>query len=240
MHFPLVGNAEIVIKSACPVRNKLNRCLACAITPDSGIQFIYHIYYTSLVEKQDLESPKLTQHDKHVLRKIIEHAKTPDSDIASTMGISPQAVFKIRNKLERLGIIKGYVPIIDYKKVGIRVVALLIIGISPETWAKYSDSGISERIRRIPHIMAAYRVADVRATHVLLLGFRDTFEKERYVSHMQTKMSGYLRILQIYTFSTDKIIVQSPLALLHHVVNDKEAPVHEFLPTDKKVAKEFV
>jgi Lrp/AsnC family transcriptional regulator, leucine-responsive regulatory protein len=75
--------------------------------------------------KMDKTSPKLTEHDKEVLKKIIDHAKMPDSDIANSMGISPQAVFKIRAKLEDLGIIKGYVPIIDFKKIGITVMVKL-------------------------------------------------------------------------------------------------------------------
>jgi DNA-binding Lrp family transcriptional regulator len=184
--------------------------------------------------KPDPDSLKLTAHDKQVLRKIIEQAKTPDSDIAKKIGISPQAVFKIRNKLERLGIIKGYIPIIDYKKIGINVMVSLTIGITPETWAKYSDSDISERIRLIPHIIGAYRVADVRATHILLMGFRDTFEKERFIAHLQTKMAKQMQILQMYTFSVDKMIVQTPMGLLHQVVDGKNASVHEFLPPDSK------
>jgi DNA-binding Lrp family transcriptional regulator len=187
--------------------------------------------------KPDPESPRLTENDKKVLRRIIEHAKVPDSDIAVTIGISPQAVFKIRNKLERLGIIKGYVPIIDFKKIGINVMVFIIVGLTPETWTKYSDSDISERIRRIPHLIGAYRVADVRATHILLLGFRDTYEKERYIAHLQTKMARQLQIMQIYTFSVDKIIVQNPLSLLYQIVNGKDAPVHEFLPRDQRQAQ---
>ena len=79
------------------------------------------------MQKADPDSPKLTENDKEVLRKIIDHSRIPDSKIAEDIGISPQAVFKIRNKLEVLGIIKGYTPIIDFKKIGIQVLALLVI-----------------------------------------------------------------------------------------------------------------
>ena len=81
------------------------------------------------MEKPDPDSPKLTEHDKDVLRKIIEHSKIPDSKIASEIGISPQAVFKIRTKLEQLGVIKGYTPIIDFKKVGISTLMVIVISI---------------------------------------------------------------------------------------------------------------
>jgi len=79
------------------------------------------------MEKADPDSPKLTENDKEVLRQIIDHTKIPDSKIAESIGISPQAVFKIRAKLEQLGIIKGYTPIIDFKKLGIQVMALQLL-----------------------------------------------------------------------------------------------------------------
>ena len=72
------------------------------------------------MEKQAINFPKLTKNEETVLRKILEHAKIPDLEIAKKMGLSQQAIFKIRHKLEQVGIIKGYMPIIDFKKIGIK------------------------------------------------------------------------------------------------------------------------
>ena len=186
------------------------------------------------MEKADPESPKLTENDKEVLRKIIEYAKIPDSKIANDIGISPQAVFKIRNKLEDLGIIKGYMPIIDFKKIGIQVLALLVIRIKPEVWNKYSDDLVSERISKIPYIIAAYRVADARASHILLIGFRDTEQKEHYLSEMQTKYTNAIEIKEVYTFSVDKIITQNPMGLLNEIIDKTDFSKYELFPHDKK------
>jgi Lrp/AsnC family leucine-responsive transcriptional regulator len=186
------------------------------------------------MDKADPNFPKLTEHDKEVLRKIIEHAKMPDSAIATDIGISPQAVFKIRNKLEQLGIIKGYIPIIDYRKIGIEVMMLLIIRIKPETWRKYPDYEVSERISKIPYLVAAYRVADARASHILLIGFSDTTQKERYLSQMQTKYSNEIEIRDVYTFSVDKIITQNPMRLLNEIIDKRDFTKYELFPIDKK------
>ena len=105
------------------------------------------------MKKADLEYPKLTKNDQEVLKSIIQHAKIPDKEIAEKMGISPQAVFKIRHKLESLGIIKGYQPILDLKKLGIKVMVILIIKLRPEVWDEYSDIQISERIKKIPYVL---------------------------------------------------------------------------------------
>ena len=39
--------------------------------------------------------------------------------LGKKMGLSQQSIFKIRHKLESIGVIKGYMPIIDFKKIGI-------------------------------------------------------------------------------------------------------------------------
>lgn len=186
------------------------------------------------MDKMDPDAPKLTENDKEVLRQIIEHAKIPDSKIAEGIGISPQAVFKIRNKLEELGIIQGYTPIIDFKKIGIHVMALLVIRLKPEVWSRYSDDLVSDRISKIPYIVSAYRVADARASHILLFGFRDTEQKEHYLSQMQTKYSNEIEIKEVYTFSVDKIIIQNPISLLNEIIDKKDFSKYELFPLGKK------
>ena len=166
--------------------------------------------------------PKLTDNDRRVLKKILDMNKIPDSDIAKSLQLSPQAIFKIREKLERYGIIKGYMPIIDFKKVGINVILLMIVRLSSKMWNSFSDDQISERIARAPYVIDAFRVADEKASHVLLLAFRDTAQKEMYVSEIQTKFAEEVQINGMYTFSVDKIISHSPLGLLHEIIDKKE------------------
>lgn len=186
------------------------------------------------MKKADPDSPRLTENDKKVLRKIIDYSKIPDSKIAEVIGISPQAVFKVRNKLEGLGIIKGYMPLIDFKKIGIRVLTLLIIRFRSDVWNRYSDDMVSERISKIPYIISAYRVADARASHILLIGFRDTSQKEQFISKMQTKYTNDIEIKDVYTFSVDKIITQSSIGLLNEIINKKDFSEYELFPSVKK------
>jgi len=187
-----------------------------------------------MIEKSDPEAPKLTENDKEVLRKIIEHAKIPDSKIAEDIGISPQAVFKIRSKLEDLGIIKGYTPIIDFKKIGIHVLTLLIIRLKPDVWDRYPDDLVSERITKIPYIISAYRVSDAQASHILLFGFRDTTQKEQYLSFMQTKNANDIEIKEVYTFSVDKVIIQNPMGLLNEIIDKTDFSKYELFPPRKE------
>jgi DNA-binding Lrp family transcriptional regulator len=173
------------------------------------------------MDKRDVNFPKLTENDKAVLKKILDSKRIPDSDIAASMNLSPQAIFKIRNKLEDSGIIKGYMPIIDFKKIGITTMVLLIIRVKPKMWQQFSDAQISDRIAKTHCVIDAYRVSDEQASHILILGFKDTNQKEYYISRLQTKFSDEIVIVEIYTFSVDKIISQSPLGLLREIIDKK-------------------
>ena len=65
-----------------------------------------------------------------------------DSDAARILKVTPQAVLKIRNKLEKVGIIEGYIPRINYKKLGINVMAWVIVKFLPSTCQEYSEDEI--------------------------------------------------------------------------------------------------
>ena len=180
------------------------------------------------MEKRDINLPKLTRNDQEVLKNIILQAKIPDSEIAKKIGISPQAVFKIRNKLEQAGIIKGYTPIIDMQKVGIKVMSLLIIRLTPEVWDNYTEDQISERIKQIPYVVNAYRVPESNVSHILLMGFRDLGQMDRYLAKMQTKFAREIEIQHIFPFAVEKVITQSPIGLLYEILDKKEFPLNEF------------
>ncbi|MGV8086870.1 MAG: hypothetical protein ACP5N1_04525 [Candidatus Woesearchaeota archaeon] len=186
------------------------------------------------METADPNFPKLTKNDKEVLRKIIDHSRILDSKIAVDIGISPQAVFKIRNKLEQLGIIKGYTPIIDFKKIGINVLIVLIIRVKSDVWNKYPDYAVSERIAKIPYVIAAYRVANAQASHILVIGFRNNEQKEQYLNFMQTANASDVEIREVYTFSVDQIITQNPIGLLNEIITKTDLSKYILFPVDKK------
>lgn len=158
-----------------------------------------------------------------------------NSEIAKSMHVSPQAIFKIREKLEHLGIIKGYTPIIDFKKIGINVMLLMVVSLTSKMWQAFSDDQITERISKAPYVINAYRVGDESATHILLLAFKDTAQKEKYVSEVQTRFADEVSIKATYTFSVDRIILNSSIKLLSEIIEKKDfSPDDLFLdPPDK-------
>lgn len=181
----------------------------------------------------DPENPVLTKNDQKVLKVIIEQAKISDAEIARRMGLTQQAIFKIRHKLEEKGIIKGYQPVIDYKKVGINVLVLLGIRILPVVWEDSSEEQVAERIGKVPYVINAFRIPESDITHVLLMGFRNIHQKDRYLMKLQTRFARELEIKMVFPFSVDRVITMNPLGLLYEMIDKKEYPLEEFFIVKK-------
>ncbi len=178
--------------------------------------------------KPDLNLPKLTKNEQNVLKKIIEQAKIPDMEIAKKMKLSQQAIFKIRHKLENVGIIKGYMPIIDFKKIGIEALVVIGIRFTNYIWDKYSEEEISARIQKIPQVINAYRIPESNISHLLVMGFKNIDDKDKYLMMLQSKYSKEIEVVHVYPFSVDRIIKTNAVALLSTILDYKKAFSNDF------------
>jgi DNA-binding Lrp family transcriptional regulator len=182
------------------------------------------------MQRPNLAFPTLTKNEQRVLKSIIDRAKIPDLEIAAKMGLSQQAIFKIRHKLEEVGIIEGYMPIINYKKIGIEALVVLCVKFTPRAWAAYSEEELNERIQKIPHVLTAYRVPDSRISHIFIMGFRDIEHKDRYLMKLQSKYAEEIEVVHSYPFSVDRIIKSNHIGLLKAILDATETFTDDFLP----------
>lgn len=178
--------------------------------------------------RYETKIPKLTKNDQKVLKRIIEQAKITDLGIAEQIGVSPQAIFKIRHKLERLGVIKGYMPIIDFKKIGIQYMVVMGVKFTPYMWEKYTDIELSQRIQDIPEVLTAYRISGSGVSHILIIGFKDTYTKDKYLMNLESKYSKHMEIVSVHSCSVESIIKSSPIGLLHSILDQKQPSTNEF------------
>ncbi|MEM4261401.1 MAG: Lrp/AsnC family transcriptional regulator [Candidatus Diapherotrites archaeon] len=61
---------------------------------------------------------KMTKRELQTLLEILKEGRVSDQEIARRLKTSRPSIAIIRKKLEEKGIILGYYPIIDFKKIG--------------------------------------------------------------------------------------------------------------------------
>ena len=180
------------------------------------------------MEKSTLnEEVKLTKNEQKVLKSIINRDKISDTSIAGGMKISQQAVNQIRSRLEKLGVITGYSPIIDFEKIGIHVLVIIGINISHKVWEKNKEWDVEQKIKKIPYIYQAYRTAGRDVSHILMLGFKDGRQRDEFLKKLQNTFEDQLDIKWSYSISVKDIILQDPIVLLYQIIDKKDFEFEE-------------
>ncbi len=91
--------------------------------------------------------------DKFIVDKLIENSRVSLRSIARELRLSPATVHERIQKLLARGIIKGFTVIVDYKKLGYDVTALIMISVE----GKYITE-IETWLAQQPEIVAVYDI----------------------------------------------------------------------------------
>lgn len=115
--------------------------------------------------------------DRAILQELNVDARRSHREIAHRLKVSPTTVSTRVDRLEREGIIQGYIPILDDERLGWDLAATIGIRIS-----KGKLREVEERLARDPR---AYAIYDVTGDFdALLIGrFRDRRDLDRFVKH---------------------------------------------------------
>lgn len=98
----------------------------------------------------------LDESDKKILNLIQENAALTHQDIADKTGISATSVWRRIKNLEEVGVIKGQVTLLDPKKIGMQVCALInlrLVRHGEDTRVEFE-----EFIASRPEVMECYAV----------------------------------------------------------------------------------
>jgi len=118
--------------------------------------------------------------DQKIIEILRSAGREPASSISEKIGISvPTAIDRIK-KLQESGVIKGFKAIVDSKKMGLDVSA--IITIISESSSKYS--GFIERAKKELDIDKCFTTTG-NGSHVLLINTRNTKSLEKLLRNIQ-------------------------------------------------------
>jgi len=96
---------------------------------------------------------KLDSLDIKIIVELQEDARKSLREIAEKLGVAEGTVYNRINKLKKMGIIKKFIPIVDYSKLGFDITA--IIGITAEGGHLVE---VEELLAKEPNVTAVYDV----------------------------------------------------------------------------------
>ncbi len=119
---------------------------------------------------------ELDELDKQILNLLQENARMKNSEIAQRLGKPTSTIYERIKKLEKEGIIKGYKAVIDYEKVGYKIVGF-ILG-EPKYTEDLDWVEVGKKLARIPGVQEVYFLTG-QDDYLLKLRARDSDDYSR-------------------------------------------------------------
>jgi DNA-binding Lrp family transcriptional regulator len=135
-----------------------------------------------------------TDNERKIMKILLDNARTSDVEISEQLHISPQAIGKIRKKLENNGIIKGYKCVLDFAKVGLRTFALLHVSIFSKAYSEFGGLEIYEKLKKHLRILFCCIPSDSEVSIICLFGFRNLVEMDHYFKKFKVQFRDYCEI----------------------------------------------
>ena len=79
---------------------------------------------------------ELDRYDRHVLEVLQEEGRISNQDLADRIGLSPSPCLRRVKALEEGGVLTGYRALVDSRKLGLTLMALIYIAMDRHTPAR--------------------------------------------------------------------------------------------------------
>jgi DNA-binding Lrp family transcriptional regulator len=96
---------------------------------------------------------KIEELDRKILNVLNRDARMSFRRIAKVLKISPTTLYSKVRKLEKSGVLKGYIPLIDTESVGYNLTAIISLRVRQE-----KDIEVQKAIAKFPQVGAVYEV----------------------------------------------------------------------------------
>jgi len=100
-----------------------------------------------------MKSMKIEELDRKILKVLNRDARMSFRRIAKELKISPTTLYNKVKKLEKSGVLKGYIPLIDTESVGYDLTAIISLRVRQE-----KDMEVQKAISKFPQVGAVYEV----------------------------------------------------------------------------------
>lgn len=144
---------------------------------------------------------KIDSIDKQILSILQQDAQITNVELARKIGISPPAMLERVKRLEKNGIIKRYVAIVDPSKISKGIFALVSVSLSAHQLSSIDQ--FTRQIKKLDEVLECYHVAG-EEDFILKIAVSSIEEYEKFILSKLTKIKGVNKVNTKFVLSTVK------------------------------------
>ena len=131
---------------------------------------------------------ELDAYDRKILRTIQEDGRVSNQDLADRIGLSPSPCLRRVRTLEEAGLITGYRALLDARKLGLSLTALIYISMDRHTPDRFEQFDVA--VRAMPEIVECLLITGQDADYQLKAVVRDMDAYQELLLDRITRIPG--------------------------------------------------
>ncbi|MFH1105811.1 MAG: Lrp/AsnC family transcriptional regulator, partial [Candidatus Aenigmatarchaeota archaeon] len=161
----------------------------------------------------------LRERERKVLIELLKDGRKPDKHIANDLRMTQPTVTRIRQKLEKTGMIRSYRPVVSEKKLGFTITVL--------TFFIWHDSSETKEIKecidyivRHPHVTYFAEGEGLRGKNAVILSLHIDFaDYENFMHELREKFGKHIYGFEQFVHSMDAIAKHDRAHTLIHGIS---------------------
>lgn len=130
----------------------------------------------------------MDRYDRQILQVLQEDGRISNQDLADRIGLSPSPCLRRVRALEEAGIIAGYRALLDARKLGLTLMALIHISMDRHTPDRFEN--FETEVRAIPEIVECLLITGQDADYQLKAVVRDMDAYQELLLNRITRIPG--------------------------------------------------
>ena len=150
---------------------------------------------------------KLDRYDQQILEVLQQDGRINNQDLADRIGLSPSPCLRRVRALEESGLIAGYHAVLDAKKLGLTLMALIHVSMDVHTPARFAN--FEAVVKLLPEVLECLLITGQDADYQLKVAVRDM---DHYQSLLLTRLSGIEGVTGVHSsFVLRQVLVKTAL-----------------------------
>ncbi len=131
---------------------------------------------------------KLDRIDRHILEALQQDGELTNQELADKVGLSPSPCLRRVRALQDAGIILRRVTVLDHKKLGLSLTAIILIGMDRHTPERFA--AFEAQVAEYPEVQECYLITGQDADYMLKVVVPDMDHYHHFLLNRITRIQG--------------------------------------------------
>ena len=131
---------------------------------------------------------ELDRYDRRILEVLQEEGRISNQELADRIGLSPSPCLRRVKVLEEAGVVTGYRALVDSRKLGLTLMALIYISMDRHTPERFSN--FEAKVGELPEVLECLLITGQDADYQLKVIVQDMDAYQELLLNKITRIEG--------------------------------------------------